>query len=310
MTTDWTDRIRLRNLRILLSLATTKNLSQSAGLLNATQPGLSKWLKELEEDIGLQLFERHARGLKPTYPGEALIAHAKRICAQLDRAVKDMKSLRDSGTGRIVIGASGAAASEAAPRAILLIAETIPDLQISMMEGTMDVLLDLLRQGDLDIVIGRTTSEHISEEGIRTEVLYTEPVNFVARYDHPLFLSTKTIDWSDLQRYPWIVWPSGTPIRNALDEALVASSRTLPPKFIESNSVSANITLINNSDMIGTASHRATLMLARMELLRILPVDLQGLGSVSMYWRNDELFIRALQQSLECLRNVAAAQLE
>lgn len=309
MTTDWTDRIRLRNLKILLSVANTKNLSHSASLLNATQPGLSKWLKELEEDIGLPLFERHARGLRPTSHGEALIAHARRICAQLDRAATDMKSLREGGTGRIVIGASGAAASEAAPRAMLLIADMIPNLRISMMEGTMDVLLDLLQQGDLDIVIGRTTSEHISDESIRTEVLYTEPINFVARNDHPLFLST-IITWSDLQRYPWIVWPSGTPIRNALDEALIASSHTLPPKFIESNSVSANITLINNSDMIGTASHRATLMLSKMELLRILPVDLQGRGSVSMYWRNDEVFVRALQQCLECIRKVATAQPE
>lgn len=50
---DWTHRLRLRNLKMLLSLAQTRNISHSAAMLNTTQPGLSKWLKDLEDDIGL-----------------------------------------------------------------------------------------------------------------------------------------------------------------------------------------------------------------------------------------------------------------
>ncbi len=62
---DWTQRLRLRNLQMLLSLAETGNMSQSAALLNTTQPGLSKWLKDLEDDIGLPLFERQHVGCSP-----------------------------------------------------------------------------------------------------------------------------------------------------------------------------------------------------------------------------------------------------
>ena len=69
---DWTHRLRLRNLKMLLSLAQTRNISHSAAMLNTTQPGLSKWLKDLEDDIGLPLFERHARGLRPTPHGDVL----------------------------------------------------------------------------------------------------------------------------------------------------------------------------------------------------------------------------------------------
>src|SRR5690606_11436190 len=83
---DWTHRLRLRNVKMLLSLAQTRNISHSAAALNTTQPGLSKWLKDLEDDIGLPLFERHARGLRPTSYGEVLIAHAQRLDAQLERA--------------------------------------------------------------------------------------------------------------------------------------------------------------------------------------------------------------------------------
>lgn len=301
MATDWTDRIRLRNLKYLLSLAQTRNLSHSAKLLHTTQPGLSKWLKDLEADIGLPLFERHARGLLPTSHGETLIAHARRIDAQLDRAVVDMNILRDGGAGRVVLGASGAAATEAAPRAILAMSERMPDMRIDLVEGTMDRLLTLLARGDLDIVMGRTAGPGAVEPGIHSEELYVEPIDLVARPDHPLFDLPK-LHWSDVQKYRWIVWPSQTPIRNALEAALASAGQTLPGNYIESNSVIANVTLLTHSDVIGTASHRSTVMLARLNLVRILPLKLEGVGSVSIYWRNDELYPKTFELALECIR--------
>lgn len=307
MATDWTDRIRLRNLRFLLSLAQTRNLSHSAVLLHTTQPGLSKWLKELEEDIGLTLFERHARGLQPTAHGEVLIAHARRIQAQLDRAATDMASLRDGATGRIALGASGAAATEAAPRAILALADKVPGVRIDLVEGTMDRLLTLLSKGDLDIVLGRSYDAPFDQSRVSSEVLYVEPIDLVARVDHPLF-SRAQISWDDVQEYRWIVWPARTPVRKALEAALTAVGRKLPPDCIESNSVIANITMLNNSNLIGTASHRATVMMAQLGLLRILPLQLAGQGSVSMYWRNDVLYPQSLGHALDCLRQVASTE--
>jgi len=309
MASDWTDRIRLRNLKYLLSLAQTRNLSHSAVLLHTTQPGLSKWLKDLESDIGLPLFERHARGLIPTPHGEVLIAHARRIDAQLDRAVADMDILRYGGAGRVVIGASGAAASEAAPRAILAIAERMPQMRIDLTEGTMDRLLALLARGDLDIVIGRSAKEQVDESSIRSEALYVEPIDMVARHGHPLF-ALPEVSWDDVEKYRWIVWPRQTPIRNALEAALANAGRALPQNYIESNSVIANITLLNNSNVVGTASHRATVMLARLKLLRILPLRLEGFGSVSMYWRNDELYPKSVALALDCLRQVTREPIE
>ena len=105
---DWTQRIRLRHLQLLVSLAETQNVSRSAELLHMTQPALSKWLKDLEADIGVVLFERHARGLRPTHYCEALIEHARRIGVDLDRARDEMALLLAGSTGYVAIGGSGA----------------------------------------------------------------------------------------------------------------------------------------------------------------------------------------------------------
>jgi DNA-binding transcriptional LysR family regulator len=303
---DWTARLRLRNLRMLLSLAQTHNISRSAAALNTTQPGLSKWLRELEADIGLPLFERHARGLKPTSYGEALIVHARRIEAHLDVAREDLAAMRSGGSGRVAIGASGASASDTVPLAVFKLMQRMPQASIKLVESTTDRLLGQLGDGDLDLVVGRS-SRNLPVPEIRSETLYVEPIHFVTRPRHPLFART-SIAWDDLFAYRWLVWPKGTPIRDSLDDALAAAGRTLPAPIIESNSVTINLTLLNNSDMIGFASHRASMRFAHMDVMRIVPLTLAGFGTVTMYWREDAAGRVAVATMLACLRQVAADQ--
>ncbi|MDQ8016346.1 MAG: LysR family transcriptional regulator [Bordetella sp.] len=297
---DWTQRLRLRHLQLLLSLARTGNMSQSAQELHTTQPGLSKWLRELEEDIGLPLFERHARGLHPTAHGEALIAHARRIEAQLDTARDDMAALRAGGSGLVVVGTSGASASDTVPLATLKLLQQVPRAQLRLVESTMDLLMNRLAHGELDIVVGRTTSEHHHEQ-VRAEMLYMEPLHFVARPQHPLF-KRAALDWADLMDYRWVVWPRGTPIRNALEAALAEAGHHLPRDHVESNSVAVNLTLLNSSPMIGVASHRTAQRFARLGAMRVLPLRLSGFGSVSMYWNVAGANRAAVAAMLECLR--------
>ncbi|AZY52507.1 LysR family transcriptional regulator [Bordetella avium] len=301
---DWTHKLRRRHIRMLLSLAQTHNLSHSAVVLNTTQPGLSKWLKDLEDDIGLPLFERHARGLVPTPYGEVLIAHAQRIDSQLDRANKDMEALREGGSGRVVIGASGVAASDTAPLAMMRMLERMPRARVSLVEGTTDRLTQQLAQGDLDLVVGRADPE-FRDPMLEMETLFVDHIHLVVRPRHPL-LHGLAPDWEGVRAYRWIVWPKGTPVRNALDNALDEAGQTLPPDVIESNSVTANLTLLNNSDMIGVASHRAALRLTQLNAIRILPIRLSGFGSVAMYWSRDAFMSQAVRLAMACLREVAA----
>ncbi|SIT45439.1 LysR family transcriptional regulator [Paraburkholderia ribeironis] len=300
---DWTYRLRLRHLQVLLSLAATGNLSQSAAALNSTQPGLSKWLKELEEDVGLPLFERHARGLRPTAYGEALIEHARRIEARLDNARDDMQALRDGGSGLVTIGTSGVAAADTVPLAVSRLLQQMPRAQVRLQESTMNLLFPQLIRGELDIVVGRS-AQACDDPQVCAETLYLEPIHFVARPGHPL-VARNALSWDDVAAYSWIVWPQGTPVRNAMDAALAEAGRSIPSHFVESNSSMLNITLLNHTDLLGVASHRAALRFERLNTLRILRIELSGAGSVSMYWRADSVERAAVALAVECLRDSA-----
>lgn len=301
---DWTYRLRLRHVRMLLSLAATHNISHSAVMLNTTQPGLSKWLKDLEDDIGLPLFERHARGLVPTPYGEVLIEHARRIEAQLDRASSDMAALREGKSGRVVMGTSGVAASDTVPLAILRILDAMPRARVSLVEGTTDRLIEQLAQGHLDIVLGRADSG-LDDPSLEMEELFFDNIQFIVRPGHPL-MAAPAVSWAGLDTYRWIVWPKGTPIRSALDRALAEAGQLIPDDAVETNSVTANLTLLNSSDMIGVASSRAALRLSRLNVIRILPMTLSGKGAVAMYWRKAAFMSQAVRLAMDCLRDVVS----
>jgi len=303
--TDWTHRLRLRHLQMLLSLAETGNMSLSATALNTTQPALSKWIRELEEDIGLPLFERHARGLRPTIYGKSLIEHARRIEGHLDSARDDMLALRDSGSGLVVIGSAGASAAETVPVAVVDLLGRLPRAHVRILESTMDLLLPQLVRGEVDIVVGRSAPEH-QDHRINVETLYMEPLHFVTRLRHPL-AGQAAVGWDDLRAYRWIAWPRGTPMRNALDTALGALGRTLPADCVESDSLLVNLTLLDYSDMIALVSHRTARRLADLGALHITPLSLAGFGSISMYWRNEQSTREVVSAALAALRRTSGA---
>ena len=302
MSTDWTHRLRLRNLQTLLSLAQTGNMSQTAEALNTTQPGLSKWLRELEEDIGLPLFERHARGLRPTSYGQALIDHARRIEAHLDTARDDMLLLREGGSGQVTIGFAGASSVDTVPMAVLKIVERLPTAHIQLMENKITGLMEALSAGEVDVVVG-PSEMNVPGPNVVSELLYAEPIHLVARTRHPIF-EQEHITWDDVMKYPWALWAKGTPVRRAFDRALSQGGHRLPPNYVESNSATLTTTLLLHSDMIGVTSQRPALRYSRLKLLRLLPLNLGVFGSISLYWRSDAVDRIAVSTAIDCIREV------
>lgn len=301
---DWTHRLRLRHLQMLMSIAQTGNLSQSAEVLHTTQPALSKWIKELEADVGLPLFERHARGLRPTPHGQALIEHARRIIGHLDHARDDMEAQRDGGSGLITIGTSGVSAADTVPLAVARLIREMPRAQVRLAEGTMNTLIPQMLDGEIDIVVGR--ANQLLAGQLKTETLYHDTVSVVAGLAHPL-ASRDSVGWDELFDYGWIIWPEGTPIRKALESALLAAGHSMPRHCVESNSSLLNITLLNNSELLGVASHRAAERFERANLLRVIPIPFYEAAAVSMYWREDAENRRAVAFALDCLRASANA---
>jgi len=296
----WTRRLRPRHLQLLVKLAETGSLSDTARQAHSTQPGLSKWLKELEEDAGAPLFLRHARGLQATPQGELLVSHALRILSEMERAQGNLDAMREGTSSTVAIGVSPAAAPSLVPDAIGYFLQRQPHARIALHEGTMNDLLERLDQGRLDVVVGRV-DDYRPRLNLNSEMLFREPLRVVARPHHPL-LSQPAPDWNSLRGYDWLLWPQGTPIRSRLDQAVTNAGQKPLPCRVESTSLMANLWLLQSSDMLAVASARVAEHFSRRGLMQVVPFALDAEGAIGMCWRDEPHPQTALTDLLDTLR--------
>lgn len=300
----WARRLKFRHLETLIHLSDTGSLSETARMLHTTQPGLSKWLRELEEEIGGPLFERHARGIKPTVMGVSMVEHARRMLVEVNRTQRDLEAIGDGDHRVISVGTSPASAPSYVPMTVCDFLKKHPRTRIEIIESTMDTLLTRLQRGRLDVVVGRLDN-YQPNEALICEMLYHEPLKIVSRPQHPLTKKNK-IHWDDLYDYEWVVWPQGSPIRSKLDYAIMQAEKKPLPFRIESSSQMGNLWILQHTDMLSIGSERVVRSFTDRGLLVPLGIQIEGAeGPVGMVWRDDFAPDNLLEDLLECFREQA-----
>ncbi|HGP0979618.1 TPA: LysR substrate-binding domain-containing protein [Klebsiella aerogenes] len=297
---NWTQKLKLQHLKMLVALGEQGNLTQVAKMMNITQPALSKWLTQFEEEVGMPLFERHSKGLRPSEGGKLLLQHAQRLINDMSRSQYEIERFKQGGlVGSLMIGCSPVA-TDCVAQAILALLKEMPTLHLNIEEKVMTPLLHDLLSGVVDVVVGRVGGRAL-ELPLNYRVLYTEPVCFVARPEHPL-ASMPRLSWADLATWRWIVWPTGTPIRQSIDNALVDNGVMLPENTIESASMNVTSNLLQSSDMISILSLRLAQHYAEHRQLTILNLPrIEQKGSVGVFWRKSEVPSLALTRFLHYL---------
>lgn len=104
---NWAQKLKLHHLQTLIALGEQGNLTHVARMMNITQPALSKWLSQLEDEIGITLFERHSKGLRPSEGGKLLLQHAQRLINDMERSQYEIARFKQGGlVGSLKIGCS------------------------------------------------------------------------------------------------------------------------------------------------------------------------------------------------------------
>ncbi len=300
---DWTQKLKFHHLQMLVALADQSNLTHVADSMHITQPALSKWLTSLEDDIGMPLFERHSKGLRLTPGGLLLVNNARRILNDLERSREDIELFKSGVRGNLMVGTSPVATDIVAQATLNLIKDH-PQIHLRIFESIMTPLLEQLLHGQIDVVVGRVGGNALTLP-LNYRVLYSEPICFVARCDHPL-TAEKKISWQELSQWRWITWPTGTPIRVSIDNALVANGMLMPPDHIESASMSVTLRLLQASDMVGILSQRLAQSYAAEKQLAILSLPrIEQQGSVGVFWQQSEAMTDTLQAFLDHLMHLA-----
>ena len=199
-------RIPLASLIQTLAVAEYLNFRHAANALGVAQSSVSARVKALEEDLGILLFERHARGVRLTEAGRHFIEHVESGVDQLDHAVKIAGMTASGECGRLRIGIHALIPDSFLAQLIAQYREDHPGIEVEITEGTARGAVMQLRADRLDVVFIAGTPEL---PDCHTRPIWTEPLVAVLPDGHRLARETK-ITWADLVGETFLVRHGGT----------------------------------------------------------------------------------------------------
>ncbi|MEM0948036.1 MAG: LysR substrate-binding domain-containing protein [Pseudomonadota bacterium] len=211
-------QLHLRHLRTFLEIARLESVTRAAEALNISQPAVSRSLRELEDILGTELFDRVGRGLRLNAAGRIFQSHTASALVELVRGRERVRTDRLRET-RLSVGVLPTAAGDLAPRAALAFHTERPNTRLHVVTGPNWLLFNQLRERKLDLVVGRMP-EQSNLKGLSFEQLYLETVVLVCRPGHPI-LNTSTIGFA-LGEYPLILPPSGAVIAGTVTRYLAS----------------------------------------------------------------------------------------
>jgi LysR family transcriptional regulator of gallate degradation len=262
-----------RRVRAFVALTEQHHMPSVAESLGITQPAVSIAVRQLEDSIGVALFERTARGMLPTPAGAALSLRLKRALAEIRHAVADIASLQGVMEGTVTVGALPLGRTRLLPESIAGVVAKYPGLRIATMEGSFEALAASLRAGELDFILGALRPAEYAND-LQGEPLADDELAIVARHGHP-WAGRKKIAARDLERARWILPRINTPTRMLLERALTARGLNAPDVVVETSDLAVLRGVLVNSDLLTAISPRQLSYELGAGLLDLLPFPLQ-----------------------------------
>lgn len=279
-------------LRHFLAAAQYGSLHAAANALAISQPALTKSIRRLEQVLGLALFDRHARGVRLTVFGEALLLHARSLQAELRLADETMRELRATTRGLVRLGAGPSMSATLMPPLAARLMESGPAIRLHIRSGLNDSLLAALQSGDLDFAITSMPAAPVA--GLVHQRLFTDKVVVAARRGHPLAAGAAM---SELAAARWAM-----PNRNVLTHIRLAElfrehGFEGPDIWIETDSMPYLLDVLGQTDLL---SYVPVPLLAGRDLVVLDVPDTVWQRTVSLsYWRR-----RTLTPASEALLSV------
>lgn len=248
MSRNLSRRLKLHHLRAVDAVARYKSVLQASHVLCVSQPALSKSIREVEDAVGVTLFERHAKGLRPNRFGTLVEEAAQRIIAELAHLDAQLDIQLRPTSGLLNIGALPTTAVGFLPGLLVALRTAMPQLSINVIQGATEQMLSAVLSGKVDLVLGRLYETDGSDLFVR-EPLYDEPISLLAHDGHPL-LAQSHVRQRDIVEYG-LVLPSVTQrVGREIEEALAGMKLSAPEASLRSNSLGLVRELILTTDML------------------------------------------------------------
>lgn len=229
----------IRQFRYFLGVADAGNFTKAAAALHVSQPALSQQIKDLEDRLGVRVFDRSPHGLRITDAGAIVVEHARRATASVEALRQSIEEYLGLRRGRVRIGVLQTFNAFYLPAIAAEFLRKHPDIDLEVLELRNDEIEERVAAGDLHLgVILADRRTHRSKL-----TLYSEELTFVCAPEHPLSVSS-TVALQSLMNERVGVLTKGFATRTAVD-SLLHSQRVRPRRLIEFNTISGILAAVS-----------------------------------------------------------------
>jgi LysR family transcriptional regulator, cys regulon transcriptional activator len=193
------------------------NLTEAAKSLYTSQPGVSKAIIELEDELGVEIFTRHGKRVRSlTEPGRIILASVERILQEVESLKRIGKDYAAQDQGNLVIAATHTQARYSLPTAIAEFKRRFPKVHLSILQGSPSQVAEMVLQDQADLAVA--TEGLSSYKDLVSLPCFTWHHLAVMQDDHPL-LERKQLSLDDLSQYPLITYEAAFAGRTKINEA-------------------------------------------------------------------------------------------
>lgn len=214
--------ITLRHLRGFVAVSDTLHFTKAARIVYLSQPALSALIRQLENELGVRLILRTTRAVEVTPLGKEFAITARRLLAEFDAAIGDMRGLRTLTRGRVTIAALPSLCGTLLPSVIADFRKEYPQIEVQLRDFLGDDIIAAVLNRSVDFALGHSQS---SREISTQPLLRDRLVILCTRRFVPA--GAKEIRWQDLSGQPVIATKHGTTIRSLMQSAALARGVSL-----------------------------------------------------------------------------------
>jgi DNA-binding transcriptional LysR family regulator len=282
---DWSDRIgrrvRLRDLHIVLAVAEAGSMAKASARLSISHPVVSKAISELEQTLGVSLFDRSSQGVVPTQYGRALLDAAVNVFDEMRQGFKRIEFLADPTSGELAVGCPEIILAGVLPAITEHFLGQHPRVQLRVIHADTALMqFDQLRKHNVELLIGRRMPRPLVEEDLVSEPLFDEPFSVVAGTDSQ-WARRRQIELAELAGEAWVLPPPDSVPGVLIAEIFNERGLNYPRASILTLSVQLTATMIATGRFVGLLPGSVARYSAKRVGLKILPVKVPTvLGSV------------------------------
>jgi DNA-binding transcriptional LysR family regulator len=156
--------MELRHLRYFVTVAEELNVSRASARLRVSQPAVSRQLRDLEDELGVQLFDRNNSKLKLTAAGEAFLAHARDVLRRSKEAAKEMAAFRPKTANKLTIGYIAPVLASTLTPALRVFGQKNSEVEVVLREMSPGEQVKALREGKIDLALLGNSCPVLSKE--------------------------------------------------------------------------------------------------------------------------------------------------